>query len=142
MIRAKVKPKSEPIGKVLLVEDDAILSMTIEEALLDAGAAGVEVVATASDALKSLKNGRYNAVVLDVHLADSDNGWAVAELVKASGPRQPRIIFSTGSPQDIPEKIGEMGAILTKPYDPQDLVACLRHPQHKGLFSRLRRKKA
>ncbi len=138
----KPKDKTRPgsLGKVLLVEDDAILSLMIEQALLDAKASDVIVVASASDALEVLRNQRPDAVVLDVHLADSDDGWAVAELVKASGPRPPQIVFSTGSPQDIPDEIARMGAILTKPYDPQDLVACLQQPQQRGLFSRLRRK--
>jgi len=37
--------------------------------------------------------------------------------------RRPRIVFSTGAPQDIPKEIAEIGPIFEKPYDPAELVA-------------------
>lgn len=136
----KPKPTPAPLGHVLVVEDDTILSMALEDALLDAGAGSVEVVASTAQALAALRDKRPDAVVLDVHLTDSDDGWEVAELASAAGPQPPRIIFSTGSPEEIPAKIARMGAVLAKPYDPKDLIACLQAPQHRGLFSRLRGK--
>lgn len=139
MLKPKHKKKPDGLGHVLVVEDDAILSMAIEQALHDGGAQSTEVVASTVQALAALRKRRPDAVVLDVHLADSDDGWEVAELINAEGALAPRIIFSTGSPEDIPKKIARLGAILVKPYDPQDLVACLKQPKHRGIFSRLRR---
>ena len=65
-------------------------------------------------------------------------GWAVAELVRSLGPSGPRIVFSTGAPQDIPEQIAEMGCVMEKPYDPKELVEVLTEPKRRGLISRLR----
>lgn len=126
-------------GRILVVEDDGLLAMAIEQALLDAGAGEVILCNSTEAALVSLREKQPDAIVLDVHLADRNDGWAIAELVDDIGPNRPRIVFSTGAPQDIPAKIAELGPILEKPYDPADLIEAIRGPQRRGLFSRLRR---
>jgi PleD family two-component response regulator len=113
-------------GHVLVVEDDAVLAMSLEMALRDAGVEQVEVSSTTEMALAALKAAQPDAIILDVHLADRDDGWAIAELARSLGP------------QDIPEEIAEIGCILEKPYDPQDLIRILAEPKRRGLISRLR----
>ena len=125
---------------VLVVEDDAILGMAIEDVLRDAGIEKIELSASTEEALRHLRDERPQAIVLDVHLADRDDGWAIAELVRTLGPDSPRIIFSTGAPQDIPEHVAAMGCILEKPYSPEALVDLLRQPKRRGIISRLRGK--
>jgi CheY-like chemotaxis protein len=127
-----------PLGSVLLVEDDGIIALAIEQALLDGGATAVTICSTTADALAALRDTRPDGLVLDVHLADRDDGWALAELVNSVGPKPPRIVFSTGAPQDIPAEIAELGPILEKPYDPADLIAALQQPPRPGLLARLR----
>ncbi|MGB3797369.1 MAG: response regulator, partial [Alteraurantiacibacter sp.] len=61
----------------------------------------------------------------------------LAELVALLGPKRPWIAFSTGSPDEIPPEIAEMGPIFEKPYDPAQLVKVLADGRKKGLFSRL-----
>ena len=123
---------------VLVVEDDAVLGLTIEQALLDAGVAQVVLSASTEEALRRLREERPDVIVLDVHLADRDDGWAIAELVRTLGPDSPRIIFSTGAPQDIPENVAALGCTLEKPYDAAVLVDLLRQPRRRGIISRLR----
>ena len=82
---------------VLVVEDDAVLGLTIEQALLDAGVAQVVLSASTEEALRRLREERPDVIVLDVHLADRDDGWAIAELVRTLGADSPQIIFSTGA---------------------------------------------
>ena len=123
---------------VLVVEDDAVLGLTIENALRDAGVAQVALSTSTEEALRQLREDQPDVIVLDVHLADRDDGWAIAELVRTLGPDSPRIIFSTGAPQDIPEDIAALGCILEKPYDAGVLVNLLREPRRKGIISRLR----
>jgi CheY-like chemotaxis protein len=124
--------------RVLIVEDDAIIGLALEDALAGAGVRNVEISTTTEQALDALRRERPEAIVLDVHLADRDDGWAIAELARSLGPSGPRIVFSTGAPQDIPEEIAEIGCILEKPYDPQDLIRILAEPKRRGLISRLR----
>lgn len=134
------KPRPEPLKRVILVEDDPILALTLEDAFRKAGTAEVVICQTMHATMRELeKNERPDALVLDVHLADRDDGWAIAELVSLLGPRTPRIAFSTGSPQDIPAEISEMGPIFEKPYDPNLLVAELTAGKKRGLFARFRR---
>ena len=123
---------------VLVVEDDAVLGLMIEQALLDAGVAQVVLSASTEEALRRLREERPDVIVLDVHLADRDDGWAIAELVRTLGPDSPRIIFSTGAPQDIPENVAALGCTLEKPYDAAVLVDLLRQPRRRGIISRLR----
>ena len=138
----KSKSNKTAAGKlpkhVLVVEDDAILSMTIEDTLSDAGVAKVELCSSTEQALDALRRKRPDVIVLDVHLADRDDGWAVAELVRTLGPEAPRIVFSTGAPQDIPEEIAALGCVLEKPYDSAVLVKLLGEPERTGIISRLR----
>ena len=88
--------------------------------------------------MEALERARPDGIVLDVHLADRDDGWALAELVDQLGPHRPRIVFSTGSPDEIPRQIADMGPIFEKPYDPAELVAALAGEERRGLFARLR----
>jgi CheY-like chemotaxis protein len=137
---AKSTPRE--IGEVLVVEDDALLALDIEQALLDAGARSVRLCPSTSEALALLRDHRFDAIVLDVHLADRSDGWAIAELVDSVGPRPPRIVFSTGAPQEIPEGIAELGTVLAKPYHPRELVRAVAAPRKRGLIARLRRIRA
>ncbi|MEN7538679.1 response regulator [Aurantiacibacter flavus] len=128
------------LSRVLLVEDDAILAMALEDALLRAGAGTVTICASVEKTMRELEGElRADAIVLDVHLADRDDGWALAELVTMLGPRPPRIAFSTGSPEAIPASVAALGPVFVKPYDPDDLVAALVEGGKSGLFTILRR---
>lgn len=133
-------PKVEPltVRSVLVVEDDPILAMATEDTLRAGGVEHIAICPTTEGALEVLRNERPDALILDVHLADRDDGWAIAELVESLGENSPRIVFSTGAPEDIPPHIAELGSVLTKPYAPEALLAALREPERRRLFSRLR----
>ena len=126
------------LGRVLVVEDDPVQGMALEAALLDAGAAEVVLCPSIACTMQALEQGPADAIVLDVHLADRDDGWALAELVDMLGPKRPRIVFSTGSPEDIPPEVAEMGPVFEKPYDPAQLAQALASGARPGLFARLR----
>lgn len=135
-------PKGAPpilqLRRVLVVEDDPILAMATEDALREGGVEHVDIRPTTEGALEALRQEMPDAIVLDVHLSDRDDGWAIAELVESLGENSPRIVFSTGAPQDIPPHIAELGSVLTKPYASETLLAALREPDRRGLLSRLR----
>ena len=100
--------KPRKIGPVLVVEDDAVLALAVEDALLAAGARDVTIAATTAQATETLRDGRIETVILDVHLADRGDGWAIAELVRALGTDAPNVIFATGSPGEIPNDFEEL----------------------------------
>lgn len=126
------------LKRVLVVEDDPVLGMSTEDTLRSAGVEHVEICPTTEGALEALRTTMPDAIILDVHLSDRSDGWAIAELVESLGENSPRIVFSTGSPQDIPPAIAELGSVLEKPYAPEALLAALREPGRRGILSRLR----
>jgi len=131
------------LARVLLVEDDAVLALLLEDALLRGGAGEVVICATMQATIAALDAGfagnqRPTAIILDVHLADRDDGWALAELATLLGPRPPRIVFSTGSPGDIPATVAALGPVFEKPYDVDELVKALAGKAPRGLLDRLR----
>lgn len=117
---------------VLLIEDDAILSLWIEEALIETGSASVRHCTSTEMAMAALRSQTPDLIILDVHLADRDDGWAIAELVDMLGTIKPRIVFSTGSPEEIPETIARMGTVLEKPYSRDEFVAATRIGRQRG----------
>lgn len=131
--------KTRKFGPVLVVEDDAVLALAVEDALHAAGATDVTLAATTAQAIETLRDGEIDTVILDVHLADRGDGWAIAELVRALGTEAPKIIFATGSPGDIPADVADLGPVLAKPYDFDQLIGHVRTRSRGRLLSRLRR---
>ena len=138
----KSRAKGTPLGRVLVVEDDPVLAMALEDALLAGGASDVAICPSMESTMAELEKARADAIVIDVHLADRNDGWALAELVEMLGTKPPRIVFSTGAPQDIPKEVAEMGPVFEKPYDLAELVAALADHEKRGLFARLRGRSA
>lgn len=135
--RSEKKTRGKNLGRVLLVEDDAVLALSLEDALLAGGADEVIICHTMKATVAELeKDEKLDALILDVHLGDRDDGWAVAELVAMLGPKRPWIAFATGAPNEIPAQIAEMGPVFEKPYDPEQLVKVLVAGRKRGLFSR------
>lgn len=135
-------PRKRPqpsLGRALIVEDDPLLAMNLEDALMAGGAEAVVVCDSIGAAMEELERLKPDILILDVQLADRDDGWAMAELVTTLSPRPPAIIFSTGAPERIPEHVAQLGAVLAKPYDPTALIAALAGLRRKpGLLGRLR----
>jgi CheY-like chemotaxis protein len=125
------------LGRILVVEDDPIIALALEAALFDVGAAEIVVCPSISSTMDALEQGPPAAIVLDIHLADRSDGWALAELAELLGPKPPYIVFATGAPQDIPPEVAEMGPIFEKPYDPAQLAQVLVSGAKRGLFARL-----
>ncbi|WP_128891051.1 response regulator [Erythrobacter sp. HKB08] len=132
-------PRNRKIGSVLIVEDDTVLALDAQDALTGAGAKQVDIVTTTEDALVHLRSAKPDAILLDVYLADRDDGWAIAELVHEVGPRPPKIVFSTGAPADIPPEIAKLGTLLEKPYSHEQLINAVCGSAPKGLLASLRR---
>ncbi|HEU4650281.1 MAG TPA: response regulator [Croceibacterium sp.] len=143
MRREKVSTKGKQqhrrarLGRILVVEDDPIVALAIDAALRDAGATEVIICPSIASTMDALEQGPVAAIVLDVHLADRSDGWALAELADLLGPKPPYIVFATGTPEDIPPEVAELGPVFEKPYDPVQLAEVLASGAKRGLFARL-----
>lgn len=128
-------------GPVLIVEDDAFLAEALSGCLIDAGASEVRSCSSASEAMALLAELKPEVLVLDVSLADRDDGWGIAELARELSARPPLIIFSTGSPDAIPADVALLGIVMEKPFAPEALAEVVaEHSGRPGLFDRLKRK--
>jgi CheY-like chemotaxis protein len=127
------------LGNALVVEDEAIVALAMADSLAEAGADEIATCHTTAQALIEMQRLRPAILVLDVHLADRDDGWALAELAMAISPSPPLIVFSTATPERIPAHIAELGHVLAKPFPPDALARLVqRHGRPGGLLGRLR----
>lgn len=113
------------VAHVLMIEDDEGLSTMVGEYL---GAFGIIVTArpTATDGLKLLRHGEFEALILDVMLPDLD-GFEVCRQVRAESDIP--ILMLTARGEEMDRVVGlELGAddYLPKPFNPRELLARLR----------------
>ena len=85
-------------GKILLVDDDEGILFTTK-AIFESANYSVQAVDTGKRCLDALKEGNFDAVVLDIMLGDI-NGLEVLRIIKRLQPRLPVIIMSVYYDQD------------------------------------------
>ena len=107
---------------VLLVEDQILIAFDAQAMLDEAGAGHVEVVPSATDALRVIVATPPNAAVLDVNLG-SGNSFPIADELTARGIS---FIFATGygGQLNIPPRYRDM-PVVRKPYTAESLIAAL-----------------
>jgi CheY-like chemotaxis protein len=107
--------------KVLVVEDEALVAMLVEDALVDAGFQVLGPAATVDEALSLLAGERPDAVVLDLNLA-GETSTPVADMLAQRGI--PYVIATGYGASGLPA--GHQDAmVLAKPYDPAELTSML-----------------
>jgi CheY-like chemotaxis protein len=116
--------------RILVAEDESLISLLAEDMLMDAGVAEVVIAASMAEAKDALATRpRMDAAVLDVKLG-MDSGLELgAVLIEQSIP----FVFATGlGPDgDIPASFANV-PILQKPYTGDDLVAAIAKARSAG----------
>ena len=111
---------------ILVVDDDAGLRRALKRVLVAHGFA-VEVAEDGSDALTRLREGSFDAVVLDVMMPGSD-GIEVCERLRAAGDQLPVLMLTAR--YAVRDRVAglEAGAddYLVKPFANDELIARLR----------------
>jgi len=108
--------------RVLLVDDDILVSMGAADMLLDLGHSVTEAQSGAH-ALKLLKSDQPFDVVVTDYAMPGMNGFELAQQIKGSHPRLP-IVLATGYAELPADRSIEFGH-LSKPYTSKDLAAAL-----------------
>jgi PAS domain S-box-containing protein len=108
--------------RVLLVDDDILVSMGTADILLDLGHSVIEAQSGAH-ALKVLETDAPFDVVVTDYAMPKMNGFELAQRIKASYPRLP-IILATGYAELPADRSIQFGH-LSKPYTSKDLAAAL-----------------
>lgn len=114
-------------AKILVVEDDRVITTSISRLLARDGYY-VATCESAEEALDLLgRDADFDLALLDVNLPGKD-GFSCCRLLRQSGWRSP-VILLTGRSGSADKVIGlEVGAddYITKPFDPQELLARIR----------------
>ncbi len=110
-------------GRVLLVEDNAIVAMNAEELLLEIGVREVVVAGTVAEANSCCDEHAIDFAVLDFDLGNETSLPVASRLHDSNIP----IVFTSGFGQQV-ELPPELGGypILTKPYLMEDLERTIR----------------
>jgi len=108
--------------RVLVVEDDALLSMELEAILLDAGAQAVSLCRTVEDGLAAARQGGITAAVLDVRIGRD----TIAPVARQLASRGTPFVFYTGQVGNDPA-IAEWRdhAIVEKPAQAKTIVSAI-----------------
>lgn len=114
--------------KILLVEDDKSLCLTLAQALRlgSEGRFEVETVDSAERALPLLKQKKYDGVICDYCLPGEDGLSVIAKLKQISPSTQTILMTGFGS-DEVEQQADEIsGGYLTKPFNMQDLLVMVQ----------------
>jgi CheY-like chemotaxis protein len=118
---SEVQPDSAR-RRVLVVEDEMLISMLLEDMLVDLGLEVAGVAPRLNEALAAVERETFDAVILDVHL-HGQSAYPVAEALRARGIP---FVFATGyGERGLPEQFHGQ-PILQKPFAKDDLERVLK----------------
>lgn len=114
--------------RVLVVEDEMLVAMTIEDMLDDLGCTAVVSAATVGQALAAIAAETFDLATLDCNLGGARSD-AVADALAAKGVP---FAFSTGY-SDAGEDRHAARPVLRKPYRPADFAAVMATLRVNGM---------
>ena len=112
--------------RILIVEDEVRLASSLQD-LLELGGYSADISHDGESGLDNALTGIYDVVLLDVMLPKLD-GFTVLRRMGAAGNATPVLMLTARS--EVADKVEglDCGAdyYLTKPFEPQELLACIR----------------
>ena len=110
-------------AKILIVEDELILAMSMEKELARRGYQVCESVSSGDEALEKVKEEQPEIILLDCCLGSVTSGFEAATRIRLVSDIP--IVFMSGlNQEDIADTINAIGgsAFLGKPFDPDALI--------------------
>ncbi len=105
-----------------MVEDEAVVAFDLELSLHDFGCEVLALVASVTDALACLEDGRPDVVVLDINLSDGPAGPLALRLIEAGVPY---VVASGYDGDQIADPLLRDVPRLGKPYQAEELRLAL-----------------
>jgi signal transduction histidine kinase/CheY-like chemotaxis protein len=105
-------------GRLLVIEDEPLVALDITGILTDAGAALVNAVGSAREALEIIESKSWDAALLDGNL----HGQPVDEIAAALTRRRIPFVFITGYGREGLPQGFRSAVVLSKPFRPQQLI--------------------
>jgi two-component system, OmpR family, response regulator len=126
-------PAHQTMSRVLLIEDDALLSRALLR-LMSAEGYAADHVSTGELALEVVKAEPYDVAVLDIGLPDM-SGLAVLKALRSSGSHLPVLVLTARDAISDRVRGLDEGAddYLTKPFDSNELLARIRALIRRGI---------
>jgi CheY-like chemotaxis protein len=118
---------------VMVVEDDQLVQGFVEEALAEGGFE-VAAVGSGEEAVTLLegKATSYRALVTDINLRGTIDGWEIARIAREIDGTFP-IVYMTGAARDEwPSKGVPNSILLAKPFAPAQLLTALSQLLNSG----------
>ena len=122
---ARRRSQSEPVARILVIDDDPMVGLMIRRMLSPAHEVAVQ--RSAQGALDLVRNGeRYDVILTDLNMPDRDGIWLRGELARVDPSAPSRMLFLTGGAgsaeaQDFLEQPGVRW--LEKPFRSVELLA-------------------
>jgi DNA-binding NtrC family response regulator len=120
-----VEKRGLPLAEkaVLVIEDEALIAMSVESCLLDAGATIVKIANSIAAALSALDEGiPFDAAIVDLLLTNE----SACPLIQILSERRIPIVITTGTDIDLGHPaLGKAVAFLQKPYNDSELIEAL-----------------
>jgi DNA-binding NtrC family response regulator len=112
--------------KILVVDDEEIVLESCQAILEEAGFEAI-LVPSAYKALKTMKNGDFALLLIDVKMPEHDGMYLMQE-VKKRWPGTPVIVMSGYYTADTINEAIRMGAatFIAKPFEPEELINTVR----------------
>jgi len=118
---------------ILVIEDDQSIQSLVADALSDGGFEPA-IAPSGEEAVTLLKGGqtKYSALVTDINLRGTMNGWKVAKKAREIDPAFP-IVYMTGAAAEQWASHGVPNSILlTKPFAPAQLITAISNLLNAG----------
>jgi two-component sensor histidine kinase len=116
-----INDRSAGRGRVLIVEDEALIAMELEEVLVSTGFSVVGIAGTIESALHLIEAEDIDAALLDANLNGKPVDEVAAALTRANVP----FAFATGHDREgLPKSFGSV-RLLRKPFNQAEVVAAV-----------------
>lgn len=110
--------------RVLIVEDDMAVAGALGPMVSEAGHDLVGLAADRDTAIALIAQASVDLALVDLHLAD---GWTGADVARAAAENGVAAVFTTANPSMLPPDLAGACAVMSKPYTPRQVQACLRY---------------
>jgi len=122
--------------KILILEDEVILALSIREFLEDSGYE-VDCFVNSSDAEDAIYENSYDLLLLDVKVAGDKNGFELLEEIRANDNNVPAIFITSLSDIDNLSRGYECGGCdyIRKPFDLKELEFRVQQVIQKKCFA-------